>query len=238
MTTARVLTIAAALGLGMQPADRSAVRVRLSDAAPLGADEIARALQAVKESVAGHALRITLGRGMGPEFLLDADAHIRFSRSRTNNAEVISEYGSPARYCDGSPMRGEMVVEYRREGDGWTMSTRASTPLEVGTPIFSLLSDAGVALADGGIFDDGRTRALTAPWSPPGQEKQDARGTQRLVIDIESLRPVRWEVSANAPPHAAGAPPVATLAYLLEYDSSIELRRPDGVTPPPTCVSR
>lgn len=104
MTTTRLLMIAAMLGIAAQPVDRDAVRARLRDEAPLAADEMSRTLQAAREALADQPFRITVGRGMGPEYLIDVDGHVRFLRRREANVEVISEYTrQAAQRCDGSP---------------------------------------------------------------------------------------------------------------------------------------
>jgi len=161
--------------------------------------------------------------------------------------ETIADYtGRPAIRCDGTRLDGELVLEYRNEDHkGWTPRARAATNHEVSAPILDLLNGV-TAMESGDLRTIGAqtARALVAPWSPStspivfdaktGDPVPNATGTaaarpravQMLWIDVESLRPVRWEVAV---------PDAPSYAMTFTYDSGPAPRIPDGVTAP-ECV--
>jgi hypothetical protein len=161
--------------------------------------------------------------------------------------ETIADYtGRPALGCDSTRLDASLLVEYRNEdGKGWTAAARATTNHEVLTPIFDML-DGTTTMESGELrtFGSRTARALVAPWTPPpgsvaldttagdplpnatGRAPAAPRAAQKLWIDVDSLRPLRWEVAL------AGAP---SYALMFIYDSVPAPRIPDGVTPP-ACV--
>src|SRR5262249_32920117 len=154
--------------------------------------------------------------------------------------ETIADYtGRPARRCDGTPLDGELVVEYRSEdGQGWTAAARTATTHEVLTPIFEML-DGGAAMATGHVRTVGwrgargrpalgsialdSTVGNPLPGAATGRAAAAPPAAQVLWIDVDALRPLRWEVSLP------GAP---AYALMFTYDRVPTPKIPDGVTAP------
>src|SRR5262245_1804420 len=133
--------LTASLG-AMQAPDPASMRARLADPRPMTPVEIARAIEATRTAVEGKAFRLMFGRAQtGAELLFGANGRVRFLRAGTNNTIVLTDYGGqPARYCEGSPAPGELVLEYQQAGSGWPVNVRHSTPVETLSPLYSLLS--------------------------------------------------------------------------------------------------
>lgn len=168
----------------------------------------------------------------------DGTATRRETQSRDDLINFIDYTGRPARRCDGSVEPGELVIEYehRRSTNTWTAKARLRTPMEVGAPIFDAL--AGVTRVTSGERKQvgGRwARAFAAPWTlPPGAQPGGplpAGATQTLWIDVESLLPLRWGVSIPPAPER-GMPAIPDYGLSFTCDASIDVRPPDGVTPP------
>jgi hypothetical protein len=217
----------------------------------LTAAEIAQVLAAARTAVNGRTLRLSYQPGgPGTELLMADDGRPRlvqavsgYTWTASNGAsgaatehhatvtEVTEFTRRPAKRCDGAPDDGELVIEYRSEDDkGWTAKARTRTPIEFATPVFDMLT-GGAALASGERKPLGGrvARAFTAPWqlpqgaTPGGPLPPDIH--QTLWIDVESLLPLRWELSAATMP-----------AYGLWFTyETVQIRAPEGV-PAPGCV--
>jgi hypothetical protein len=143
--------------------------------------------------------------------------------------------GTPARRCDGTPLAGDLVIEYEQRSTDrrWTARARTRSSMEVLAPAFEVL--AGLVPADSGEprqIGDRRARAFTAPWYRTPEERQPTlapAGRQSLWIDTMTLLPVRWSVAINATP----APPEYNV--LFTYDPSITLQPPANLVRP-DCV--
>jgi hypothetical protein len=238
----------------------------LNTARPLRPDEIATVLAGVRAAIAGRTVRLAVAPdGPGPDIVVGADGRPRMVRTVggitggmisadgiqttwQKTIEMIADYTStPARRCDGTPLDGELVIEYRNENDsGWKAIARAATGLAAAARPLAMVSQLP-RMESGGMktFGDRRARAIVAPWTPPsGTIERDAvigdpfpnavprlgatplRASQTLWIDVDSLQPIRW--SASAP----GGP---TDALTFTYDLSPEPKIPDGIAPP-DCV--
>jgi hypothetical protein len=233
---------------------------------PLRADEIATVLAGVRAAIAGRTVRLAAAPdGPGPDILVRADGRPRIVRTvggitggmigadRTQTTwhktiEIIADYtGTPARGCDGTPLDGDLIVEYRNEDNrGWVAAARTATSQEVAAPIFEALSGRlGMEGGETRTFGRRRARAFVAPWTSSGTSitweaaAGDPRpgvagdatgatrhGTQTLWVDTESLRPIRWSVSL---------PGIPSYALMFTYDLSPEPRIPDGIAAP-ECV--
>ncbi len=159
--------------------------------------------------------------------------------------KIIDYTDRPARRCDGSAEKGEMVIEYmfRSSTKAWTVTARRRDPHDVGglgiAPAFEMLRGAGLITNGerrriGGHW----ARAFITPWAPPadrspqplltGDPIPNVAGhpvpndpTQSLWIDAESLLPLRWEASDRK------------LSYGFDFIyESIDLRRPSGIEAP------
>jgi hypothetical protein len=179
------------------------------------------------------------------------------SRTWTVEAVHVTEFtGRGARPCSGTVPAGELIVEYRNEGSGWTASAQSRPYPGYPIEVFDIL--AGVLPADSGDVEqlgDRTARALVVPWTPstpdakskpevligdplPNVRRETSAtartGFLRLWIDVDSLLPLRWErfIAADA---ARGIPAKPDYAFSFRYDPTIAIARPDGVTPP-DCV--
>lgn len=167
------------------------------------------------------------------------------SEWRDDFVDIVVHSGAPAARCDGSPVSGELVITYqhRASTDAWT-AFAATTPtdmttgapgLQVGQPIFDLLAgDTPVVSVERRTIDGPSARAFTGDFVPPahsarggyGLSDSQAAARQTLWIDVDSLLPLRWEVSV------VGSP-----AYVLLFNyRPLDLRPPDGIEPP-HCIS-
>jgi len=239
-----------------QGAERSAIQQRLADSRPLGPAEIGQVLAGVRRAAGGTAFRFTAERGgFGAEILFETDGHVRFIRSQVNSTMSFTDYtGRAARYCDGTFASGELVIEYRQAGAGWTVKTRESSPADLLRPVFDML--VGLKpLRDDGLTSDG-ARALSAGWNPKttmtrekvtgGRGAANAgsstfaladpsvSGVETLVIDPMSLLPARWTFTFTASSSQRSG--TRTLPYRFEYDSLLTLEPPRTGVAPPACV--
>jgi hypothetical protein len=175
------------------------------------------------------------------------------SQPTTGELETFTHYTrQAARACDGSLLSGELVVEYKNSGRGWSVQARTVDVLEPLSPIFATLT------GDIALFDSGRgtvagrqARDLRAAWKPVDVQIEERlpggglsrRGTiqagpipadaaQHLWIDEQTLLPLRWSITMTPP---GAATPLDYGMYFV-FDRSLDLRPPDGVGTP-TCVS-
>jgi hypothetical protein len=170
------------------------------------------------------------------------------TRWRRQFINIVEYTGRPARHCNGSAAEGELVVEYSQglETPEWTTRARQRQARDFGgpgiAPIFEMLQSAGpVTSGERRHFRDRSARAFSSPWARPapspaplltGDPIPNVRGelapneaVQSLWIDIDSLLPLRWEVSENG---------LLKFGFDFSY-SSIDLRPPAGV-PAPECI--
>ena len=155
---AAVATAAALAAQTLNPSARAVINLPRS----LIPAEIAQLLAAVREAITGKTVRLAFKPdGPGPELLMAADGRPRFVRAvsgytswsgwaanglppqtrdeHANVTEVTAFTRQPARRCDGSPSTGELVIEYRQAGGGWTVNTRGSSPADMLRPVFDML---------------------------------------------------------------------------------------------------
>lgn len=170
----------------------------------------------------------------------------------TSRVTTLIDYaGRPGRRCAGGGPVGELVIEYSRAGtnDAWTARARRRTRVDVGlpgvVPFFELLQGQGRITSGARQLVAGRPAlALIAPYAPPGAPGGYAPerigdpppnvvgepaaggnvepGRQTLWIDVESLRPLRWELSERGQ---------TTFGYDIVH-APIDLQPPTGVTQP------
>ena len=247
--------------------------------------ETARVLIAVRAAIAGKHGRFTsaaddaAGRP-GTEFAVGANGRLQFLRwsggitggsvhadgtTTTWTRDVITILhltGRPARGCDGAARAGQLVVEYRNEGDGWFATARARVYAASPTPVDDFL--AGDLRVDSGeleMIGARAARVFVARWTPPattgrasedmpqGPEYRSDDGgrtwtktppvgtpplTQSLWVDSESLLPLRWAVTSVADPEH-GVPAKPYNVFSIRYDDAGDLQPPPGATPP-DCV--
>ena len=159
----------------------------------------------------------------------------------------ISEYtGRPARHCDGSAEQGEMVIDYmlRSAARAWTATARRRDARDGWygfAPAFEMLRGAmAVTSGERRRLGDRWARAFVAPWAPPPDRSAEApvltgdpmpnvageprpnNAIQSLWIDIESLLPLRFEVSRRG---------LLTDGFDFTYEP-IDLRPPAGIDVP------
>ena len=267
-----------ALAAALLPQGSPSPRQLLDLKRPLEAAEISIVLKAVQDAIAGktflvswpgseYGTRILMGPGGRPRMVQQGSGMVHgVVRGRVPGATtpptaqtwheeimtILSYVGLPARRCDGSVERGEMVIEYTRRGTGeWRASARTETSRDSGiTAALSLVQSAErMATGEHRLVDGRSARAIVAPWvtAPVATGLRAAEGapvigdpfpnvagepiagvaTQSLWIDTVTLLPLRWEVTKPDP---------ATVlqAQVFNYDS-FELRPPAGVDAP-TCI--
>jgi hypothetical protein len=154
------------------------------------------------------------------------------TRWRDHFVDIVEYTGAAARRCDGATVPGELVVtyEHQRSTNTWTAHAgtkgqRAGVP--VFNPVFDVLTGRAPAVSEETTVTEGRTeRGFTAPFSAPpstyGLTDPTLRASQTLWIDVDSLLPVRWQVTAGGS---------VTDTRVLTY-KPLGLRPPDGVEPP------
>jgi hypothetical protein len=248
-------------------------------------DETARVLVAVRRAIAGKHGRLAsatddaAGRP-GMEFTVAPNGRLQFLRwsggisGGTFKADgttttwsrdvttIMHLTGRPVRGCDGAPRAGQLVVEYRNEGDGWFTTARAQVYPASPTPLDDFL--AGDLLVDSGelqMIGARAARVFVAQWAAPattgdasantaqGPEYRSDDGgrtwtkappantprlTQSLWVDSESLLPLRWAVTTVADPEH-GVPARPYNVFSIRYDGAGDLQPPPGATPP-SCV--
>jgi len=242
MKALAALSLAVALQT-LNPSPRAVVR----DTRVLQPAEIVQVLAASRQAVAGSALRLSfVVNGPGMDVVMADDGWPEWMRTTSGVGEpeahvdlVTIEHftHTRARGCDGRAVNGDLVVEYeqRTPPGTWTVKARVRSDIEVGTPIFNMLSGA-TAVESGAFrdFDGGRrARAFTAPWTtPPGGIGGPVGAPQSLWVDVDSLRPLRWSLTV---PEQSGMPALPEYGLIFTYDEAIDVRAPDGVVAP-DCV--
>jgi hypothetical protein len=151
---------------------------------------------------------------------------------------VIEYTGRQARKCDGTAIEGDLIIEYERRSTAsqWTATARTRTPMEILAPPFDMLAGTiNLEIGDRRQIGERMARAFIAPWRlPPGAQAGGplpAGIVQSLWIDVASLLPLRWSISVPAMPER-GAPAIPDYGLSFTYDPAIDLRPPDGITPP------
>jgi len=186
---------------------------------PLEADEIKTVLVASRKGIANKPFTLSHpGRHDGLEVLMRRDGWPRIVRSAggmrggvlssTDGSWEWSDFfihishytGRPARRCDGSTVAGELVVTYTHAAstNRWTSHADTRGWVPVCNPVFDVLSGTTPTTSVAPhILADRAMRGFTAPFTCPagtyGLSQSDGV-TQTLVIDAESLLPVRWQV--------------------------------------------
>lgn len=238
-------------------------RAVIKDPRPLLPAEVSAIFDAVRQAIAGKAFRVgytpaaagveyvmrddgrpewmrtTSGADIGSGLVGSGDQQSPARAEHVDLINIVHYTRTPARSCDGSPSNGELVIEYERKTPPgtWTVRARTRGDIEIGGPIFEMLSGSK-PLESGAMrdFDGGRrARAFVRVWAPPGRSLGGATsGTESLWIDVDSLLPVRWAVVPTPPPGVA-VPPNFEYGMSFTYDASIDVRPPDGVIAP-DCV--
>ena len=275
----RVLGSAVCLALALTPliAQRSnvaAVLARVQRDEPLEPRDVRDLVQASREALGYKSLRLSSApTGLrGVDILMGSDGRPLFMRAastgpdwraftpgrdqtepRTESVTITHYTRRAATRCDRTLTDDELVVEYRSDGPGWNATTRLVGPREFGTPIFRALAGE-VTLTDAGrrMLLDRRTRALTAPWSPPelqtgtrpprsiagpalvpggGSGSPVATGT--LSIDEHTLLPLRWSLTTALPAGSTSQPGEYDVHFV--YDPGLTIGAPPGVDVP-VCV--
>jgi hypothetical protein len=213
---------------------------------PLEADEINAVLAASRKAIANKTFILSYpGRNDGLEVLMRPDGWPRLVRAAgegrggvvsTDGSWQWSDYfidishytGRPAQKCDGSTTAGELVVTYTHTASTNKWTSRADTRgwVPVCNPVFDVLSGAAPAtsvapsvLAEKAVR--GFTAAFTCPAGTYGLSHADDV-TQTLLIDADSLLPVRWQVVEDRR---------LSDERLLKY-TPLQLRVPNGVAAP------
>ncbi len=191
-------------------------RAVIAQSRSLTATEVAQILAAARDAIAGRTFKLSYQpSGPGPEVLMAANGRPRFvrtlsgytswsgasnngtvttSREYHSNVTQLTEFtGRPARRCDGSPIEGDLVVEYRNDTErGWIATARTRTHMEPGTPIFDMLTGA-IAVESGSSGSrtiGGRAaRAFVAPWKPPASPSTSAFAARRVSETLEMSVP-------------------------------------------------
>jgi hypothetical protein len=226
--------------------------------------EIPVILTAVRAAVAGKTLRLVYvpERPEGPEILMRADGQRRFTRTVSGydigrsgpaarnpdgSAPAVTQHvdlitftdytGRPAKTCNGTPIDGELILQYehRSTDNRWTVQARTRRAVEELSPPFDMLAGMmTLELGERRQVNGRPARALVAPFHPAGQPLSDQPPpvmTQSLWIDTVSLLPLRWSIYVPAAP-AQGIPAIPDYGLFFIYDPSIDLRPPDGLSPP------
>jgi hypothetical protein len=231
-------------GKGLASFQDEATQSRLKAPALLSQTEVSQVVAAMRGVLANRPFRVAARGGAATSYRTDAGGRLLFAYTN----EAITQYtGRPAKYCDGSPSPGELVVDFRNTNGKWTSSARPSTPIEPG-PMFEALSGT-LPLQDGGVTDGGEGRDFHAVWSPPslsvdGRPQGGTGGFTwrldppdpsvstivRIVLAVQSLLPVRWELVASS-----ATMPQVTIPYRFEYEDVAEPLIPESVSIP-ACI--
>jgi hypothetical protein len=263
-----LLVAAAAVAVGQSAGARLAAALR--DPRPLTPAQIAATMSASRAAFAGKAFRWTTdlddanGRAGATEVLVGADGRPRFLRMnlayeagfvggitgrgeptvthRQVEARIVIEFTRQrARACGSSQSAGELIVEYRNDGGGWTAAALPAPHPGFPAGVFEILGGT-LPVSSGSLAEIGnrRGRAFVGAWTPlhgpsaeppliigdplPNVRRQLSPVTpsQTLWIDVESLLPLRWETSGGH-------------QYSFGYDPTLTIAAPAGVTPP-DCV--
>jgi len=158
----------------------------------------------------------------------------------------IDYTGGMVRRCGGSIEPGELVIEYVRHGtEPWTATARRREADDAGglgyAPVFAMLRGTGPIESTEHEQVAGRwARVFVSPWIDPrtpgvsapvlrGDPAPNAIGEaalndaiQSLSIDVDSLLPLRWEVTKRG---------VRTHGFDFVYEA-IDLQPPAGVQAP------
>lgn len=207
----------------------------------IGANSRPRFIRTQLSYDAGFVTGGTGGEPVSSHWHVDADDIVEFT-------------GRPVRACGGAARPGELIVEYTNEGGGWTAAARAHPKPRYPHEIFDILEGA-VRVESGDVqrIGDRAARAFLAPWTLPTAAAQstgpeaitgdplpnvprDTRvepARQALWIDVDSLRPVRWEAFRDSSRGAAAAQRFHRLTF--DYDATLTIDRPAGISVP-DCV--
>ena len=158
----------------------------------------------------------------------------------------IDYTGGAVRRCGGSIEPGELVIDYERHGtEPWTATARARDVRDVGglgyASVFAMLRGVGSIESTEHEQVAGRwARVFVSPWTEPRYQNAGARvlrgdpaptaigepppndAIQSLSIDVDSLLPVRWEVTKRG---------VRSHGFEFAYEA-IDLQPPAGVQAP------
>jgi hypothetical protein len=193
--------------------------------------EISRVMQGVRTAMAGKTFRLRAlpnAGGAKIEVLMRNDGRPRFFlMEHCCEIRGISEYtGLKARTCAGTTLAEELVIDFdwNRKEQRWEVEAREREYFEPDSDYFEMIASA-VEAEDAGIVRgvprsrlfvaDYYNRWAVGPSRPPDNLKQS------LVIDAESLLPLRWELIE------AGNPTDWGVEFL--DDPLISLGRPTGV---------
>jgi hypothetical protein len=145
---------------------------------------------------------------------------------------LVEYTGAVARRCGGATVPGELVITYQHRRSTNTWSAHAGTRGQGGgvpvfDPVFGILSGKVAVVSETTAVTDGRTvRGFTAPFAAApntyGLDGAPAQPTQTLWIDVDSMLPLRWEVTDRSK---------ITDTQVLDY-KPLDLGRPTGVEPP------
>lgn len=173
------------------------------------------------------------------------------SRWHVDADHIVEFTGRRVRACGGAARPGELIVEYTNEGGGWT-AVGIDRPYP-GYPheIFDILAGA-IRVESGDVqrISDRVARAFLAPWMLPTAAAQSTRAEaiigdplpnvprdtrveparQALWIDVDSLRPVRWEAFPDSSRRAGAAQPFRRFTF--DYDATLTIDRPAGIAAP------
>jgi hypothetical protein len=207
----------------------------LTDRRAISAEDVAAVFRAARRAIADRPFRLVAGAfAGGPEFQFDSDGALEFARNWDPDP-VLTEYTrTPARRCDGSPLAGQLVIEFSTRRGVPVARARASRAVEqpYAYAVRALLASDG--FSDAGLSATGE-RAFSAPWTPPGGTyAADVSGAQTLWLDAATLLPRRLEVTLHAPLGGA-TPERVPIVYDVQFDPSITFRAPPDI-PRPTCV--
>lgn len=195
---------------------------------------VAQVMDAILAAMAGQTFKVTplpVGPALEWEIQMDSRGGPRYLRTARGNGQVsFADYtGRPAKTCSGQPIAEELVITYARmPGVPWDVKGRARTDDEPLSDYFALfrfqLESRTVAQIDGR-----EARAFVAPWRvrPGDAPELVAQVKQTLWIDVESLLPLRWEMTREGTPTGYG--------LIFTHRPSLRLRPPEGVAAP-ECV--
>jgi hypothetical protein len=236
------LVFAAAAAQTINPSSRTVIR----DPRALQQPEIAQVLMASREALANRTLHMAyVASGLGPDVVMESDGRPAWMRLTSgvgylphiDIVTVLHYTRTAARSCSGNPLEGELVIEYeqRTPPGAWSVKARTRSGIEVGGPIFDMLSGATAVTSGGFRSVDGgrRARTFTAPWTtPPGAVGGPVGASQSLLIDVESLLPLRWSITL---PATRDDPALPEYGLSFTYDAAVDVRAPDGISAP-DCV--
>lgn len=163
---------------------------------PLTPGEVDAVLEAASKVIVGKSFMSYGGFG-GGTFTVGEGPRVRSAYYGDRATEWT---GTAARRCDGTPMDGELSLEWAMDRSGWTATATADNQPRLLDAMFELWSVEIELVEDAGFREvDGiRLRGLRYPFQPH-QGAQFEASSQSIWFDPRTRLPVRYEIEIRSP---------------------------------------